>query len=330
MRSARRAGLAGLALGVLALLLGALGRRRRPAPTARTPDPPAPAPPVPIAPATAAPAESAPAAPPPRSSLGRRRAARVAALAPLCGAMALIGSALAPGPARQAPAVGPEAVVGGAAPLPGALRPMSAGTLEPSKHETRWAAVRRATIARAAPRIGARRVTRVGRRTPEGTTNIVIAARRVRRAGRVWVRVRLPSATGWVPRSALGGYGVVRTRLVVDRARLTATLLRDGRPVFRSRVAVGTAGSPTPRGSFYVRDRLTRYASPTYGPVAFGTSATSSTLTDWPAGGFIGIHGTDRPDLVPGRVSHGCIRMRNRDILRLARLMPVGTPVTIA
>jgi lipoprotein-anchoring transpeptidase ErfK/SrfK len=28
-------------------------------------------------------------------------------------------------------------------------------------------------------------------------------------------------------------------------------------------------------------------------------------------------------------VSHGCIRMRNRDILRLGRLMPVGTAVTI-
>jgi lipoprotein-anchoring transpeptidase ErfK/SrfK len=28
-------------------------------------------------------------------------------------------------------------------------------------------------------------------------------------------------------------------------------------------------------------------------------------------------------------VSHGCIRLRNSDILRLARLMPVGTPVTI-
>ena len=46
-------------------------------------------------------------------------------------------------------------------------------------------------------------------------------------------------------------------------------------------------------------------------------------------GGFVGIHGTDRPELLPGRVSHGCIRMRNPDILRLGRLMPVGTPVTI-
>jgi len=78
-----------------------------------------------------------------------------------------------------------------------------------------------------------------------------------------------------------------------------------------------------------VRNRLTRYRSPMYGPVAFGTSARSPRATDWPAGGFVGIHGTDRPDLVPGRVSHGCIRMRNADILALARRMPVGTPVTI-
>jgi len=73
----------------------------------------------------------------------------------------------------------------------------------------------------------------------------------------------------------------------------------------------------------------TSSSSPFYGPVAFGTSARSEVLTDWPAGGFVGIHGTNRPDLLPGRVSHGCIRLRNQDILRLARLLPVGTPLTI-
>ena len=52
-------------------------------------------------------------------------------------------------------------------------------------------------------------------------------------------------------------------------------------------------------------------------------------LTDWPAGGFVGIHGTDRPEILPGRLSHGCIRLRNEDILSLAELMPVGTPVEI-
>jgi lipoprotein-anchoring transpeptidase ErfK/SrfK len=52
-------------------------------------------------------------------------------------------------------------------------------------------------------------------------------------------------------------------------------------------------------------------------------------LTDWPLGGYVGIHGTSEPQLLPGRVSHGCIRMRNDDIVRLARLMPIGTPLTI-
>jgi lipoprotein-anchoring transpeptidase ErfK/SrfK len=52
-------------------------------------------------------------------------------------------------------------------------------------------------------------------------------------------------------------------------------------------------------------------------------------LTDWPGGGFIGIHGTNQPEILPGRVSHGCVRMPNAAVLRLARLMPLGTPVTI-
>jgi lipoprotein-anchoring transpeptidase ErfK/SrfK len=78
-----------------------------------------------------------------------------------------------------------------------------------------------------------------------------------------------------------------------------------------------------------VRDRLTSFASPTYGPLAFGTSARAAHLTDWPAGGYIGIHGTDEPALIPGRVSHGCIRLTNAAIVRLGRLLPVGTPVVI-
>jgi lipoprotein-anchoring transpeptidase ErfK/SrfK len=152
-------------------------------------------------------------------------------------------------------------------------------------------------------------------------------------AGRIWIRTRLAilpnNTTGWVPRNALGGYANVRTRLVIDLDSLTATLVRYGRPIFHADVGVGVAQSPTPRGEFFIRNRLTAYSSPFYGPLAFGTSARSERLTDWPAGGFVGIHGTNRPELLPGRVSHGCVRMRNEDILTLGRLMPVGTPLTI-
>jgi L,D-transpeptidase catalytic domain len=201
------------------------------------------------------------------------------------------------------------------------------------RHASRWAVVLRPVEARAAPASHAAVVATLGTRTAEGTPNMVLALENAVRGGRAWVKVRLPvlpnNTTGWVGRSALGGYRVVQTRLVVHRARLEATLLRNGRPVFRAPVGIGSPRWPTPPGEFYVRNRLRGFKSPFYGPLAFGTSARSSVLTDWPAGGFVGIHGTDRPDLLPGQVSHGCIRMRNEDILELGRLMPVGTPVTI-
>jgi hypothetical protein len=191
-----------------------------------------------------------------------------------------------------------------------------------------WAPVLRAVDIRAEPSASGQIVTRVAASTPERTENIVLVTGPTHAADGLWVPVRADGATGWAPREALGGYEAVDTRLLVDTRAFTAALLRGDRVVFRARIGVGTASAPTPTGSFYVRNRLTRFRSALYGPVAFGTSARSS-LTDWPAGGFVGIHGTNRPDLLPGRVSHGCIRMRNADILELARLMPVGTPVEV-
>lgn len=196
----------------------------------------------------------------------------------------------------------------------------------------RWAAVEKAVVARSEP--GGSSVARLSTRTPEGTSNLVEVLGRARRSGgELWVRVRLPilpnGSTGWVPRAALGGNHSVDTRLVIDRRALRAVLLKRGKRVFSAPVGIGTARWPTPPGRSYVRVKLTKYSSPFYGPIAFGTSARSAVLTDWPAGGFVGIHGTNRPDLIPGRVSHGCVRLRNADILELAKLMPVGTPISI-
>ena len=197
-----------------------------------------------------------------------------------------------------------------------------------------WSVVRRPATARAAPARSGVAVARLAPRTPEGTANTLLILDRAHdAAGRVWVRARLPvlpnGTTGWLPRSAIGGYRSVNTRLVIERRRFRAVLLRDGRPVMRARIGIGLNQWPTPSGRFYIRNKLVRYRSAFYGPVAFGTSARSAVLTDWPGGGFIGIHGTNRPELLPGRVSHGCIRMRNADIFRLGRLMPVGTPMEV-
>ena len=241
----------------------------------------------------------------------------------------------------------------GAAPVRGrgvdvaALPPPPSGFSVPSPREltdrqgvTRWAPVLAATEARERPSSASPAVVRVGTSTPEGTTNLVVAdtpsgtrGGEVTRGGVTWVHARvavLPdSQTGWIPRRSLGGWSFVSTHVVVSRARLTLTLYRGSAVVFRAPVGVGKPSTPTPAGQFYVRDRLTRYASPEYGPLAFGTSARSPYETDWPAGGFIGIHGTDQPGLIPGRISHGCIRLTNAAIRTLGRLMGVGTPVTI-
>jgi lipoprotein-anchoring transpeptidase ErfK/SrfK len=231
----------------------------------------------------------------------------------------------------------PAAREGAAASLPDPVEPAFKPTLRRvdfAAPVSRWAPVLRPVEARRSPGVDAPALTQLATWTPEGTTNIVLVLPGVHEVDRkLWVRVRLPvlpnNTTAWVPRETLGGYAEVRTRLVVDRRRLTATLFRGDHEVLRIPVGIGHPRWPTPGGQFYVRNKLTNFDDPFYGPVAFGTSARSSVLTDWPAGGFIGIHGTNRPDLLPGRVSHGCIRMRNEDILRLARLMPVGSPVTI-
>jgi len=198
---------------------------------------------------------------------------------------------------------------------------------------SRWTTVARAVEVRRAADPAAGVIASLSPRTPEDTTNVVLVeGSAVDEAGRLWIAVRVPAlpqnVTGWVPRSALGANSFVRTRLVVDLERLSATLFRDGRPIFDAEIGIGAPAFPTPSGEFYIRSKL-QSLSPFYGPLAFGTSARSPVLTDWPDGGFVGVHGTDQPELLPGRVSHGCIRMRNQDILELGRLMPVGTPVTI-
>jgi L,D-transpeptidase catalytic domain len=203
------------------------------------------------------------------------------------------------------------------------------------RHEriARFAPVRRPTDARREPGGTAASIGSLDLHTPEGTSNVVLVLGERRERDGLWVHIRLAvlpnNLTGWVPRRALGGYHFLHTYLIVDREHFTATLFRERRRVFSAPIGVGKPDSPTPAGQFYIRDRLSGFGDPFYGPVAFGTSARSAVLTDWPAGGFIGLHGTNEPDLIPGRISHGCIRMRNPDIVRLSRLMPVGTPITI-
>ena len=104
---------------------------------------------------------------------------------------------------------------------------------------------------------------------------------------------------------------------------------RRGLPVWSAPVGIGAPSTPTPPGRFWIREKFrTAGSGSLYGPVAFGSSD-YSVLSEWPGGGVIGIHGTNEPSLIPGRPSHGCIRLRNSAARRLWRLLPVGTPLLI-
>ena len=147
-----------------------------------------------------------------------------------------------------------------------------------------------------------------------------------------WALIRLPmrpnGRTGWVRRDALDTFNLIHTQLVLDRGRHEITLYRSGNVVMSVPVGVGKSSTPTPPGHFWITEKFAVHGQPVYGPYAMGTSD-YSTLSDWPGGGIVGLHGTDEPQLVPGNPSHGCIRLHNGDVLRLASLVSIGTPLLI-
>jgi lipoprotein-anchoring transpeptidase ErfK/SrfK len=199
---------------------------------------------------------------------------------------------------------------------------------------TRWSYPSNHVKIRSRPESKARTVGRLRWLTEDRLPEIYIALASWTDAhGSTWVKVRVPKRpngiTGWVPRAALRDYTLVTEFLDINRKTLQATLYRAGKPVMSTRVGIGTSANPTPSGRFYVREKFRVKGNPTYGPYAMGTSAYAPHLTDWPGGGVVGLHGTNQPGLIPGRPSHGCIRLRNASITKLYKLAPRGTPIHI-
>ena len=145
-----------------------------------------------------------------------------------------------------------------------------------------------------------------------------------------WYRIVVPGRPngrmGWIP-AAAADINPVRQLIHIDRSARRLEVWNRGRLVLKTTVAVGAPGMETPLGLFYVTWRFVPSA-PVLGRFAFETSAYSR-LSDWPGGGIVGIHGTFAPELLGRAVSHGCVRVSNRDILRMRRIVPVGTPIRI-
>ncbi|WP_354702369.1 hypothetical protein DSM112329_02726 [Paraconexibacter sp. AEG42_29] len=185
------------------------------------------------------------------------------------------------------------------------------------------------------PRAGTKRMRLIGilNRRTLGTKRhplVMTVTDSHRRPG--WLRVRLPSrpngAAAWIRRSSVRISATnFRVTIQLKRHRI---LVKRGRFLVMSKpIGVGRAVSPTPRGTYFLAD-LVKSTDPFYGPYAFGLSAFSTVLTEFAGGdGQIGIHGTDAPSAIGTDVSHGCIRVDNKVIRKLAKMLPLGTPVRI-
>jgi len=119
-------------------------------------------------------------------------------------------------------------------------------------------------------------------------------------------------------------------RIVVSIPDRQLALLEDGRLVKLYSVAVGAPESPSPSGDFQIVQRLENpgYYKP---GVVIAPGSGNPLGTRWMGlnvKGF-GIHGTNRPASIGKNSSHGCIRLRNRDIEDLFARVSVGDHVTL-
>jgi len=119
-------------------------------------------------------------------------------------------------------------------------------------------------------------------------------------------------------------------RIVVSIPDRKLAVLEDDRVVKVYATAVGARVSPSPEGAFTIVNRVAEPTWYTKGRTVPPGKA-NPLGTRWlglSARGY-GIHGTNQPASIGHNASHGCIRMRNRDVEELFELVAVGDAVEL-
>jgi lipoprotein-anchoring transpeptidase ErfK/SrfK len=118
--------------------------------------------------------------------------------------------------------------------------------------------------------------------------------------------------------------------VLVSIADRQLAVIEDGDVLAYFPVAVGAAVSPSPTGEFEIVNRVTNPAYYHDG-VVMEASENSPVGTRWIGLNLkgYGIHGTNAPRSIGRAASHGCIRLRNRDVERLFAMLRVGDVVSI-
>ncbi len=149
-----------------------------------------------------------------------------------------------------------------------------------------------------------------------------------------YIKVSLPvmpnGQEGWIPRSEVE-ITKVQHRAMIDLSAHSVTVWDAEGMVMSTKAVTGEPATPTPMGTFYVRD-IVPQTDPEggFGPYVLALSGFSEVLETFDGGlPALAIHGTDRPDQIGTEQSAGCIRIPNDLITVLAKSVPLGTPVTV-
>ncbi|PKM77338.1 MAG: hypothetical protein CVU90_07765 [Firmicutes bacterium HGW-Firmicutes-15] len=113
--------------------------------------------------------------------------------------------------------------------------------------------------------------------------------------------------------------GQPKIRIEIDLVKHTLTVFSDNQPIKKFPVGTGQSATPSPLGEWKIVQKSTKIGGP------YGTRWMRLSVP-W---GTYGIHGTNQPGSIGWSSSHGCIRMRNKDVEALYPLIPIGTPVKI-
>lgn len=105
----------------------------------------------------------------------------------------------------------------------------------------------------------------------------------------------------------------------IDLQSMSLTLYQNEEQIGKWPIAVGKGETPTPLGVYYINRRFMPQGN------GFGTRFLGLNVP-W---GQYGIHGTSNPGSIGSRASHGCIRMFNKDVEALYKLVPNWTRVVI-
>ena len=121
-----------------------------------------------------------------------------------------------------------------------------------------------------------------------------------------------------------------RRKILVSIADRKLAVLEDGNILKIFPVAVGASVTPSPAGAFQIVNRLVNpgYFHP---GIVIPPGKTNPLGPRWIGlnqKGY-GIHGTNEPSSIGKAASHGCIRLRNRDIQELFVMVRVGDVVGI-